>query len=785
MNKIQRVILILIAFGVVSIVMSQANNFYSYKTGNTGISIGYDKDKFSGNTVLLNANDEHFRRVHETQYNAKISNKYRMIENNSQIVTNIYQTTNGSFYFEVSQQDMLQHKSTLQHDNIERDTELKQQFIPSHLGATDVQVSIAGPIARTKMTQTFENHSSEVRSGIYVFPLPEDAAVDSLKMTIGDRHIIGQIQRKDIANKIYDEAKNKGQKASLVSQLRPNMFTSQVANIPPNASIEVTIEYQQLVKHEDFNFSLRLPLSITPRYTPSSSLEEGLEPSDTTFLLQPYLETNTSIKIHIKSGIPVTNIESEHHPISVTNDQHVYEVKLDTKHPVNKDFVLNWSLQPGLNIQAAHLRYVDENFDYGLITLVPPKLAKLNTPRQIVFVLDVSGSMVGESLMQAKKAIALAIKDLNDSDYFNLISFHSQADSLFVLSKSANAGNKEHALNYLYNLEANGGTEIKRALEMVFKHEEQENMLNQVLLVTDGSVSNEHELLAHINKSIGDFRLFTVGIGSAPNSYFMSESAYVGKGSYTFIGDVSHVENKMSDLLNKLKHPSLTNLTLDFEDTAKAFEFEIYPSILPDLYASELLHISYRKRKLDKFSTPHRDTSSDSNIATSELLNDLSTLRINGEFLTETTDNGLAVREWSNSLPIYNIKNSSGLDKNWARQKIRSLTNQRYKTLTSGGQETEKFADNINEHITQLALKYSLVSEFTSLIAVDNTPSDKIMNKDAKQREMTAKMVRLPKTSTNSLLYLLTGILVICAVFLSKKLEIGSNRQQKDRCLGC
>ncbi len=772
MSKIQRAILILAAFGVVSIVMSQVNEYYSDTPQSADSSFAHIGENFSGNMVIMDANDERSKLQGDIINDKLKHNKNRSIKRNSQIVTNIYQTTNGSFYFEASQQEMLQYSKGVGHENQAKRGDSRPQFIASHLDTTDVEVTVSGPIARTKLTQTFKNHFSEVRSGIYVFPLPEDAAVDSLKMKIGDRIITGQIKRKDKAADIYNRAKQKGQQASLVSQLRPNIFTSHVANIPPNQSIDVTIEYQQLVKHEGSNFSLRLPLSITPRYTPANSLEEVTQLADTAFLIQPYLETDTNIRININSGIPVTNIESKHHPVRVTNDQHVYEVILDTKQPVNRDFVLNWSLQQGLNIQAAHLSYTDEHYDYGLITLVPPKFAKLNSPRQILFVLDVSGSMVGESIIQAKKAIALAINDLNNDDYFNLISFHSQADSVFDSSKSANATNKEQALNYLYGLKANGGTEIEKALNRVFKHKEKENVLNQVLFATDGSVSNEHELLGIINKNLGGFRFFTVGIGNAPNSYFMSESAYVGKGSYTFIGDVSQVETQMKALLEKLKHPSLTNLTLEFEDAAKAFEFEIYPEIIPDLYASELIHISYRKRKLNKFSDLQSNDLLDSNKAKSELLNELSTLRINGEFLSETTDSSLAMRKWSNALPIYDINTASGLDKHWARQKIRSLTNQRYRALTSRGQETKKFAENINEHITQLALKYSLVSEFTSLIAVDHTSIGDIRNKSTKRKEMNAKIARLPQTSTNSLLYLFLGILIICLVLLSKNLEI-------------
>ena len=760
MTKIQRVIIILAAFGVVSIVMNQVNAYYTQPKLKSNILIDVGTDAESINSVVINQKSS----TKELNQKNLFGSNNNTLDSNSHLVTNIYQTTNGSFYFE-SPQLSNPHLSQQINDEIAQHApqNMAQIFELSQLKSTTAEIRVTGPIARTKLTQTFANDSAEIRSGVYVFPLPVDASVDTLIMKIGDRHIQGEIKRKEIAKSLFTQAKAEGKKASLVSQLRPNMFKTNIANIPANSEILVTIEYQQFIKHENMMFGLRLPLSITPRYNPSmgnagyqANVEENsIQHAQAMLLKQPFLPYETHITVILDTGLPLSEINSEHHPIAVENTvASEYKIKLDTHTPVNKDFVLNWAISPGQAVQASHFQSSNSNFDYGLVTLIPPRPESIDSKRNLVFILDVSGSMVGDALRQAKQAIALAIEDLKHDDAFNLISFHSDADRLWLTSKRASAENKEVALHYLYQLEADGGTEITKALTLAFEQPtktlKEEGYLNQILFVTDGSVSNEKELFSKIYNDLGDYRLFTVGIGSAPNTYFMKEAASVGKGTYALIGDISMVKTKMNTLLAQIKSPAMTDLVLQYENKQDAFELEFYPNIIPDLYSGQPLNVVYRRSKTNKFVDTNNlpiAQAAEPNKNLSNIAKILPNLRIQGRFLTNTANNESTSRIWTQQLPITTSTIEAGLDKYWAREKLTSLDVDLYKLNRLSNEDVSSQVVNIKENATQVALQYSLVSQYTSLVAIDNY--------QANNKQMLS--LKLPQTSTNSLLYILLG----------------------------
>ncbi|MGK0371737.1 MAG: Ca-activated chloride channel family protein [Glaciecola sp.] len=447
--------------------------------------------------------------------------------------------------------------------------------------------------------------------------------------------------------------------------------------------------------------------------------------------------------------MPISQITSEHHPIKTLNPHSTqYEIELDTKHPANKDFVLNWQLRPSYNVQASHFSYQSDNYEYGLITLLPPANDKLIAKRNVVFIIDVSGSMVGEAIAQAKQALAIAIQDLHEDDYFNLVAFSSDATRLWSDSQQATVASKQDALRYIYELEANGGTEIKKALDMAFALAPIENektpYLNQIIFVTDGSVSNEDELMQTIYQQLGQYRLFTVGIGNAPNAYFMTEAAAAGKGTFTFIGDISKVKSGMQRLLEKLKRPALTNIKLNIKDTQQAFGFEVYPSIMPDLYADEPLVISYRREV----------TNSNSDVTLP--------FSVTGQILANTARGGLHNRTWSSQLPALTTEREQGIHKYWARLKIKDLTQQ----LNMRGRFNDGFKtmqNNIREGITNIALSHHLVSQYTSLIAIDHSMSELTLNSATTVNNLTqyAQQARLPQTATPSVLHALLGTFLI------------------------
>ncbi|MFW8592536.1 marine proteobacterial sortase target protein [Glaciecola sp. 2405UD65-10] len=731
MNKKQGAILILAAFGIISIVMSQTA-LYSHKT----------PEQYS------EKNDIHIT----SQSGQSLSNSDA---NTFTSVQNIYNATNGSFYF------YTQALGT-------NSEQTPRTFTQASLKSTTAKIEVTGPIARTKLTQVFANSSNEDVSGVYVFPLPHDAAVDGLVMTIGDRTIRGEIKEKQLAKKAFDKAKAQGKRASLLSQLRPNMFTNHIANIPAHSTISVTIEYQQFIEQNNQQYSLRVPLSITPRYTPVNSEQDthkGLVQS-----LKNIKEhknsvgsvlSQTDIQVSLNTGLPLSAISSEHHPITTHNPYSTeYQIQLDTRTPVNKDFVLNWQVKPSHNIQASHFTYNDDDYQYGLISIVPPEFEKINVDRNIVFVLDVSGSMMGEPLNQAKMAIAKAISELDETDYFNLLTFSSNTYSLWHKSEQASQAFKDEALQLLFEVEADGGTEMKEAFDTVFSQATVNDALNQIVFVTDGSVSNESELMQSIYTGLGDYRLFTVGIGSAPNAYFMAEAASVGLGTYTFIGDTSQVEHKMQALLKKLKRPALTNIKLNMKDGNKAFGFEIFPSVLPDIYADEPLIITYR-RKL-AISLPH--------------LNNTVPFTVQGEHMSLLANGQHKKRIWKNSLPNIESANERGINKYWARMKIHSL-NQQLHMRQPFSEGYSAFKENIKAGIIKTALKHNLVSEHTSLVAIEQIDesskeyAEKLSAKAKNAQQLkTMALQRLPQTSTSSgLLAFIGSFLLTMGIFMMRK----------------
>lgn len=756
MTQLQRTIIIVAAFGIVSLVLTQTQT----------------DERVSAHDAAKDGAQKAFVHINSNNINANIAlidNQQTPIAEASlgDVVTNIYQTQSGSFYFiesgTVDTQFIQSNLSTTSASpSFNKDPPAQPRYRASTLLSTQADIRITGPIARTRLTQVFKNDSDVTRSGIYVFPLPKDAAVDHLLMTTDGRVIEGEIKRKDIAKKMFTQAKAQGKKASLIAQIRPNIFSNQIANIPAHSEVSVTIEYQQFITQDQHNYALRLPLSITPRYTPIYGLNSDTMAAENTHFpalaMAKALPVNTTIKVTINAGLPLSNITSEHHPITIVNTYDTeYQIVLDTlalgaAQPANKDFVLNWQMKTSYSIQASHFTYQSKDYEYGLITLMPPAPDQLKAKRNLIFILDVSGSMVGESIEQAKQSLALAIEDLSVDDYFNLIAFSSDATRMWSQSQKASENAKNEALTFIYGLEANGGTEIKTALDMAFAmptiSEQASSYLNQILFITDGSVSNEDELMRTIYEGLGDYRLFTVGIGSAPNAYFMAEAANAGKGTFTFIGDTNKVKPKMARLLNKLKKPALTNLHLNIKDAKQAFGFEIYPSHLPDLYADEPLVISYRQPIVNK-------TQSES-----------VPFSLRGEYLSLTASGHLQTRKWTSQLPTINAGKELGIHKYWARLKIKDLHHQ-LNMRVPFNDDAEKIQTNIKEAIIGVALSHHLISKFTSLIAIEHINPDHLTQLAANSpnndlRLSQYQQAQLPQTATSSGLMTLIGSILIC-----------------------
>ncbi|MFL0800633.1 MAG: marine proteobacterial sortase target protein [Agarilytica sp.] len=606
----------------------------------------------------------------------------------------------------------------------------KGMYKPSLHLKSHADVSINGLVAKITLAQTFTNHTDAWQEGVYIFPLPESSAVNHMEMRIGDRRIIGEIKEKQQAKKIYQQAKQTGKRAALTEQLRPNIFTQRVANIGPDQEVEITITYVQNIRYDKGEFSWRFPMTITPRYFPrqqsanipsgtqdikkNSTFDESEQNNESPPISNPDKSVSSqviasangwasspvvqsmdawplpasinefhdlgtfnpiSLNISLDSGLPLEHIGAPYHDIHISKKQKIHAINLvDNTVNMDRDFVLNWRPTQSSAPQAALFsEEIDGDF-YSLLMLIPPtkKHTVQGLARDMIFIIDTSGSMGGASITQAKSSLIDALSRLNAQDRFNIIEFNSDYTKLFPQLAYATPSNTREANKWISSLNAGGGTNMLPALNASFKQYQNSESLEQTIFITDGAVGNETELFSTIRNNLGNTRLFTVGIGSAPNSYFMKKSAEFGRGSFTYIGDINRVSEKINALFDKLDGAIAKNIDIQWPSDA-----QIYPNNIPDLYLSEPLLISAKSKSL------------------------------NGDVeIRGTTSDAL----WQKNIVLDNHKSNEGVASIWARAKIEDLEDLKI----SGGNP-----DILKLEITNVALKHSLLSAYTSFVAVE------------------------------------------------------------------
>lgn len=568
--------------------------------------------------------------------------------------------------------------------------------------ASDVNLAIAGPTARARLTQVFENPSDQHVEAIYVFPLPADSAVYDLKLVIGDRVIVADIKEKQAARAAYEQAKSDGKKAALIEQQRPNIFTNAVANIGPHEKVVVQIEYQQAVQLADGRFSLRTPLVVAPRYNPAAPIVEQADlrsgwgtgksqartdkdnqPVDTPLAHPASGRINpVTISVNLKAGFPLAEVKSLYHAIDIEevgDSQRLISLKGEVA--ADRDFVLEWA-PPASNSPNVGLFHEQVGKDDYLLAFVTPPAgevpATLTQDREIIFVIDNSGSMGGTSMHQAKASLDYALSRLAPGDRFNVIRFDDTMTKFFDDAVMANQVNVEAARRYVGDLEASGGTEMLAPLNAALDDSHISAGLRQIVFLTDGEISNEQQMLDTIAARRDRSRIFMVGIGSAPNTFLMSRAAELGRGSFTHIGAVGEVDSQMRALFDRLENPAVTNLRVDLTDRNAS----LTPSILPDVYRGEPLVIAAR------------------------IGNTAGNMTITGM---------IGNQPWTMTLPLADAAPAEGISKIWARRKIDDAEVDR--TL---GRISQEAAD---ARILPLALEHHLVTRLTSLVAIDKTPS--------------------------------------------------------------
>ena len=570
------------------------------------------------------------------------------------------------------------------------------KYIAAPAVASDYTVNISGPTGRTVVTQQFYNPSESWVEGVYVFPLPDNSAVDTLKIVSGTRVIVGEVKEKQEAKAIYEEAKNKGEAAALLEQERPNMFTNSVANIGPHEKVLVQIEYQQTIAQSGGTYDLRLPLVVAPRYNPAPIVQtvdfgmnkNGLASTKNETPQPPVLNpaetapTNpVSITVNLDAGFALGEVKSAYHKVDIVEKgANARVVTLSGVVPTDKDFDLTWTAA-GTAPQAGLFKENVNGHDYLLGFVTPPVAGASEKihPREITFVIDNSGSMGGASMPQAKDSLLYGLAQLTQADRFNVIRFDDTMDNLFGAAVQADAQHIAQAEAFVSALSASGGTEMLPPMKaaLVDANPNDKNYLRQIVFITDGAIGNEQELFDTIAKGRGRTRVFMVGIGSAPNSYLMTRAAELGRGTFTQIGEGVQVIDKMKDLFGKIGNPVITDIHAQiFGSTAK-----ITPEQLPDLYRGEPVMLM-------------ADSGSLSGV-----------LKITGM---------IGDQPWEVKLPLVDAAQGKGISKLWARRKIAEL-----EVASTLGQITQENADKA---VLKTALDHQIVSSLTSLIAVDHSP---------------------------------------------------------------
>jgi Ca-activated chloride channel family protein len=568
---------------------------------------------------------------------------------------------------------------------------------------TDVQADIAGYVGRTRVRQSFVNPTKEKIEAVYVFPLPDDAAVDAMTMIIGARRIRGQIKPREAARKTYEDAKAQGKVASLLDQERPNIFTQAVANIEPGAKIEIEIAFTQTLPYKDGVFEWAFPIVVGPRYMPGAPTGEkpggksggGFAP-DTTQVpdaskISPWIAPpgtraghDISLKVNLDTGMGLYDVKSVLHEINVQKTgrgQAVITLKDQATIP-NKDFILRYR-SAGEQIGDALLTTSDEKSRYFTLVLQPPQRVAPDAarPKEMVFVIDRSGSMGGFPIEKAKAAMKLCIEGMNPRDTFNLLSFAGGTGACFPQPMPNTAANRATALKYLQDLYGSGGTEMMTAIHAALDRPADPQRLRIVCFMTDGYIGNDAEIIEAVKKNAGTARVFSFGIGNSVNRYLLDGMAKAGRGEVEYVTLQDDGDAAAKRFHERIDSPVLTDISLDWGDLPVE---DVFPKKIPDLFSVQPMMI-FGRMKGDKAGT-----------------------------ITLRGKTGAGDYERKIVFDPTESQNHEALASLWARAKVNHLLDG-YEGANPAGQK------ELKEEITGLAVEHRLMTQFTSFVAVDET----------------------------------------------------------------
>lgn len=556
------------------------------------------------------------------------------------------------------------------------------------LKTTRVRTDISGFIARVRVVQEFRNEFTQPIEAVYTFPLSQNSAVDQMTMTIGERVINGKIMKRAEARKVYEAAKEEGKTASLLDQQRPNVFTQAVANILPGDTIVIEISYVETLRYEDGQYEFVFPMVVAPRYIPDA-MKPGAAARVSPPISAERAGHDISIEVNLDAGVPVEAVRSASHAIETVNlSSNSAKITLkDEKTIPNKDFVLRYDVT-GKRIEDALLTHRDERGGFFTMILQPPdKFAQDDiTPKEIVFVLDTSGSMGGRPIEKAREAMKLSLDGLYPDDTFNIITFAGDTAILFDKPVYATQANLEKAQSFLDGSRSYGGTEMMKAIKAALDPSDSQEHLRIVCFMTDGEVGNDNEIIAEIQRH-PKARVFSFGIGNSVNRFLLDKMAAEGNGEFEYVGLEDDGSKAAKKFYERVRTPLLTDLSVEWNGLPVA---DIYPRKMADLFSAKpvILHGRFTKAASG-------------------------TVRLKGKVAGQEYSRDIAV-----NLPEKEAENDV-LATLWARTQLDDLVSEARKYDNAEDPKQIALQKQAINSITRLGLDYHLMTQFTSFVAVE------------------------------------------------------------------
>lgn len=593
------------------------------------------------------------------------------------------------------------------------------QQIALPLDAVDIVARVVDRVSEVTIKQVFKNTLTEHIEAVYIFPLAAGSAISNFEMKVGQRKIKGVVRERAEAREQYNQAVSAGKRAALLEQERDDVFTVQVGNIPPGEDVTIEISYsERLPFYEDGASELRLPLVVAPRYIPGRELNrnqvgDGISADtdlvpDASRISPPRLANgvDSNVKLSLKveflpvDGVEISDLACSQHASKTSLGQEGITVSLGrVDERLNRDFVLRWRAT-GDTVKSSLLTYkTEDGTTYGLLSLLPPRrTGYLGAPRDIIFVLDRSGSMSGIKMSSAIRACGILLNTLGPQDKFAIASFDNSVEWMPARGSdrfiTADTAGLEAGEKYLRTVDARGGTEmdnaLANALSALRSRTDRDGRLPSLVVLTDGEVGNESMILRRIQNEIGDARLFVVGIDTSVNSGLLKRLAALGGGTATFVEPGIQLEEALTSIGREIGAPIVTDLQLENQDLS-VDRASLSPARIPDIFAGRASICFFKLNGAGS-----------------------GKLRIKGRLA-----NGKSFEEKVKAQPV----DMACIAHLWAKAHIMDL------------EDTFRLNNSrqIKQDIISLSVQHSLLSKFTAYVVVDES---EIVNKSGSIRKI-------------------------------------------------